>query len=60
MFNMHDRQITQFDHDLENQLDRATVVPARQVPPDVVTMNSPAAWVSCWSASCPAGDGGCG
>jgi regulator of nucleoside diphosphate kinase len=26
--------------DLENQLDRATVVPARQVPPDVVTMNS--------------------
>jgi regulator of nucleoside diphosphate kinase len=57
MFNVHDRQITQFDHDrlwrlagragerpaaddLENQLDRATVVPARQVPPDVVTMNS--------------------
>lgn len=26
--------------DLENQLDGATVVPARQVPADVVTMNS--------------------
>ena len=58
MFNMHDRQITQ--DDLENQLDRATEGPARQVPPDVVTMNSPAEWVSCWSASCPAGDDGCG
>jgi hypothetical protein len=76
-FNVHDRQITQFDHDrlwrlagragerpaaddLEDQLDRTTVVPARQVPPDLITMNPPAAWVSCWSASCPAGDGGCG
>ncbi len=57
MFDMRDRNSTQFDYDrlwrvagrageraaadaLENQLDGANVVPARQVPPDVVTMNS--------------------